>query len=108
MEWGAEKLCFQTFLRELALFLVPESLIPPTKDAECEVQVKGAEEWEEKERRANLVAEKILFPAFKRQLIATKSLATEKRVVQIANLPDLYKTFESKSPDGCLEIFSIS
>lgn len=108
MDWESEKVCFQTFLRELALFLVPESLIHPTKEAEGKVQVRAVEEREEKERRANLVAEKILFPAFKRQLIATKSLATEKRVVQIANLPDLYKTFESKSPDDCLELFSIS
>jgi DNA mismatch repair protein MLH1 len=38
--------------------------------------------------------EHVLFPALRRHLVPPKSLLKNKNVTQIADLPDLYKTFE--------------
>jgi hypothetical protein len=36
----------------------------------------------------------VLFPELKRRFIAVKGLVNEKRVVEIADLPGLYRIFE--------------
>jgi DNA mismatch repair protein MLH1 len=70
----------------LALFYTPEPL--PPKDV--------AEEVENEARREYLVRtlETVLFPALKTRFIAVKDLVNEKRVVEIADLPGLYRIFE--------------
>ncbi|KAG7446826.1 DNA mismatch repair protein MutL [Guyanagaster necrorhizus] len=87
VNWTAEKECFESFLRELAYFYVPgpAPCFDPaaTKTDEQEAQDK-AERWQ---------IQHILFPAMRRYLIAPKSLL-ERDVVQIADLPNLYKVFE--------------
>jgi DNA mismatch repair protein MLH1 len=40
------------------------------------------------------VIETVLFPELKRRFIAVKTLVSEKRVVEVADLPGLYKIFE--------------
>lgn len=90
IDWTSEKGCFDTFLRELADFYVPEQL-PPS-------QGEGAEEDldEEIKRRRDLVrrvVEERLFPAFSARLIATKALM-KGAVLEVANLKGLYRVFE--------------
>ncbi|GAO49345.1 hypothetical protein G7K_3496-t1 [Saitoella complicata NRRL Y-17804] len=80
VDWYNEKACFETFLRELAIFYAPEPI------------VKGSDEKRSTEVRAAI--EKVLFPAFKKRLVATKNMLVEKRVIEIANLPALYRVFE--------------
>jgi DNA mismatch repair protein MLH1 len=41
-----------------------------------------------------LFIEHVVFPAFKRFLLPPKSSLVDKSLLQIANLPDLYKVFE--------------
>lgn len=91
VDWTDEKKCFETFLRELASFYVPEQL-PPTPGPGDEEE--GLEE-EIRNRRAhvNKAVEDVLFPAFRARLIATKSLM-KGGVLEVANLKGLYRVFE--------------
>ncbi|KAK0446015.1 histidine kinase-like ATPase [Desarmillaria tabescens] len=87
VNWTSEKECFESFLRELAYFYVPgpapcfDPAAPKTDEQEAQDK---AERWQ---------VQHILFPAMRRYLIAPKSLL-ERDVVQIADLPNLYKVFE--------------
>jgi DNA mismatch repair protein MLH1 len=102
VDWTDERACFHTFLRELADFYVPESLLPPSsrKDGEEVVteindQDLGDESrtaLEERRKQVHRALENVLFPAFKTRLVATKSLL--KGVIEIANLRGLYRVFE--------------
>jgi DNA mismatch repair protein MLH1 len=98
VNWNEEKGCFQTLLRELASFYVPESLpLPPspTPAASGKGKQKLAEEDPEiAARRAKVreVIEHVIFPACKSRLVATKGLL--KGVMEIANLKGLYRVFE--------------
>ena len=87
VDWTDEKGCFQSFLRELASFYVPEALPPES--------AKGEEEDTEiAQRRDELhrAIENALFPAFKGRLVATRSLL--KGTIEVANLKGLYRVFE--------------
>lgn len=115
--WDSEIDCFSTFLRELALFYVPESLPPkkeestkpgvedtateaPEKPDDGDVQMAEADKQEEEDereieaRRAELhqCLEDVMFPAFRKRLIATTELLPA--VTEIANLKGLYRVFE--------------
>ncbi|KAF8899820.1 DNA mismatch repair protein MutL [Gymnopilus junonius] len=83
VDWMSEAECFETFLRELAYFYTPTLPTPTSADVQEKDQYK-AERWQ---------IQHILFPAMRRYLIPSKSLL-DRDVVQIANLPDLYKVFE--------------
>ncbi|KAE8450372.1 hypothetical protein EG329_006446 [Mollisiaceae sp. DMI_Dod_QoI] len=91
VNWTSEKECFQTFLRELASYYVPEQLPPSPGPGDLE---EGLDE-EIKLRREQITkaVEHILFPAFRARLLATKSLM-KGGVVEIANLKGLYRVFE--------------
>lgn len=91
VDWNDEKGCFDTFLRELGSYYVPEQL-PPSGGPEDTDEGLGEEL---KSRRAEIVkvVEDILFPAFRARLIATRPLG-KGCVVEIANLKGLYRVFE--------------
>ncbi|KAH7069035.1 histidine kinase-like ATPase [Paraphoma chrysanthemicola] len=99
VNWNEEKGCFQTILRELASFYVPENLpiSPSTTDG---ADGKGKEKQVDEEdpdiaiRRAKVrkAIEHVLFPACKARLVATKGLL--KGVMEVANLKGLYRVFE--------------
>ncbi|KAF2873439.1 DNA mismatch repair protein-like protein [Massariosphaeria phaeospora] len=100
VDWDTERGCFQSFLRELASFYVPECLpLPPsastTKDASGKGKQKVAEEDAEIAlRRKNIrrAIEYVIFPACKARLVATRGLL--KGVMEVANLKGLYRVFE--------------
>ncbi|KAG4305613.1 hypothetical protein PORY_001169 [Pneumocystis oryctolagi] len=85
VEWNKEKECFCTFLRELALFYLPEPLFREQNDIE---------NYEKEKKKMTRILEFVLFPAFKKRLIGTVELVQKKKVVQIATLSKLYKVFE--------------
>ena len=78
VDWMDEKGCFRSFLRELAIFYVPEAL--------------PAESEQERRDEVTRAVENVLFPAFKGRLVATTELL--KGVVELANLKGLYRVFE--------------
>nr|ATV82123.2 DNA mismatch protein [Strobilurus tenacellus] len=89
VDWTSEQECFRTFLRELARFYVPGPVAPfdpsgPQAQSQEQQQQERAERWQ---------IEHVVFPCMKRYLHAPKSLL-DNDVVQVANLPDLYKVFE--------------
>ncbi|KAI1174633.1 histidine kinase-like ATPase [Nemania sp. FL0916] len=92
VDWTDEKLCFESFLTELASFYVPEQLPPlPGND-----QVEEDDVPEEvKARRAHVrrAVEHVFFPAFKARLVATKTFM-KGGVLELANLKGLYRVFE--------------
>jgi len=87
VDWQNEGRCFESFLREVASFYVPEAL-PQSAGT------SGSDEEIITPRRDELhrAIENTLFPAFKARLVATKSLL--KGTVEVANLKGLYRVFE--------------
>lgn len=101
VDWEQEKQCFQSLLRELASFYVPESLPLPPSEAPLQVTDKGKgkekaidEDPEIALRRKKLrrAIEYVIFPACKARLVGTRGLL--KGVMEVANLKGLYRVFE--------------
>ncbi|KAI0840974.1 DNA mismatch repair protein MutL [Hypoxylon sp. FL0890] len=92
VNWTDEKLCFESFLKELATFYVPEQLPTlPGNDGDNEENIPD----EIKARRTQIrrAVEHIFFPAFKARLVATKSFM-KGGVLELASLKGLYRVFE--------------
>lgn len=111
VNWTDEIECFDSFLRELAIFYVPESVPRPAQlagltpgnlegdeemmdtDAETETElserIKG---YETRRREIGRALEMILFPEFRKRLLPSKRLL--KSITEVANLKGLYRIFE--------------
>ncbi|KAL5476803.1 MLH1 [Sanghuangporus weigelae] len=87
--WTQERECFNTFLRELAYFYSPADLSISQKGKGPE-KVDGDDPGEKRERWQ---IEHVLFPAMRKYLLAPRNLL-DRDVLQVANLPDLYRVFE--------------
>ncbi|KAK9367181.1 histidine kinase-like ATPase [Lipomyces kononenkoae] len=98
VNWSQEKECFESILRELAIFYVPESLpIPPPPVLDSSgMDVSEASEnvppLEKRRKELKDQIEKCIFPTLRRRLLATKNLLGN--VIEVADLPGLYKVFE--------------
>ncbi len=79
VDWNSEKGCFDSFLREMALFYTVRTDI-------CENDSKTVSS------NYRQMLEHILFPAFKRHLMPSSDLMKHTR--KIVDLPSLYKVFE--------------
>ncbi|KAI0711270.1 DNA mismatch repair protein MutL [Earliella scabrosa] len=84
VDWTSEQACFDTFLRELAFFYVPEPLLDDPPGEAQAGETHKAMLWQ---------LQHILFPAMARYLIPPKTLL-DRDVVQVADLPELYRVFE--------------
>ncbi|KAL4729491.1 DNA mismatch repair protein Mlh1 [Fusarium chlamydosporum] len=93
VDWTEEKACFDSFLRELATFYVPEQLPTLPGDAESLREENISNEMRARRQHVRHAVEHVLFPAFKARLVATKSLM-EEAVLEVANLKGLYRVFE--------------
>lgn len=93
VDWDEETACFETFLRELASFYVPEMLPPMPGNAEEAAAEVIDDEVRARRRHVRWAVEHVLFPAFKARLVATKSLM-KGGVLEVANLKGLYRVFE--------------
>ncbi|XP_073534400.1 DNA mismatch repair protein Mlh1 isoform X2 [Phyllobates terribilis] len=89
VNWDDEKECFESFSKECSMFysirkkyLLEESNTSEDKDLDVE-----APSW-------RWTTEHILYKAFKMHLLPRKDFAEDGSVLQLANLPDLYKVFE--------------
>ena len=83
VNWQSEKACFKMFLRELAYFYVPEPLLPG-EVSDTDKANEAALRWQ---------IQHVLFPAMAKYMRPPKSLL-DRDVVQVANLPELYRVFE--------------
>ncbi|XP_052873413.1 DNA mismatch repair protein Mlh1 [Anopheles cruzii] len=75
VEWDEEEECFRTFCRETATFFSRIALTKPNTEYRWEV-------------------EHVIYPAVRNYLIPPKTFAQNACLLQIANLPELYKVFE--------------
>ncbi|KAK9390571.1 histidine kinase-like ATPase [Lipomyces mesembrius] len=100
VDWAHEKECFETILREIAIFYVPESLpiLPPAPLGDGASSQRASNDSENiqplEKRRSELMdrIDKCIFPTIRRRLLATKKLLGS--VIEVADLPGLYKIFE--------------
>ncbi|KAG0003525.1 DNA mismatch repair protein, partial [Modicella reniformis] len=113
VDWTAEKACFQTLSRELAIFYstqperIQDSLTEEEEEDEKEENHvddnnenrggghthKSPQEIQDSQFQHMVKA--LIFPAFKKQFIPPKALIENSgMVVQIAQVKDLYKVFE--------------
>lgn len=86
-----EKLTFQSILKEIALLYIPESI--SSDDDNFETNANELKSLNNNKRdQLNNQLEHLVFPMIKRRFLATKNLLRD--VVQIADLPGLYRVFE--------------
>ncbi|CAI5759555.1 unnamed protein product [Candida verbasci] len=76
LDYSIELNCLKNIFRQLALFYLPEPI----------------ESDDIRKEDLNSLLENYLFPEIKKQLLATKNLSRD--LIQIADLPELYKIFE--------------
>ncbi|XP_043518406.1 DNA mismatch repair protein Mlh1 isoform X2 [Frieseomelitta varia] len=75
VEWSSEQPCFRTVCKETAKYY---SQMSPTHDTH---------DWK-------YITEHVLYAAIKESFLPPKHFAHDSTILQIANLPDLYKVFE--------------
>ncbi|RYP63635.1 hypothetical protein DL770_009330 [Monosporascus sp. CRB-9-2] len=91
VDWTDEKACFESFLRELATYYVPEQL--PSLPGNDQVEEDTSDEIKARRTHIRRAVEHVFFPAFKARLVATKSFM-KAGVLELASLKGLYRVFE--------------
>ncbi|RLW11330.1 hypothetical protein DV515_00001789 [Chloebia gouldiae] len=91
VNWDEEKECFESLSKELAMFysirkqyIIEESNPTNSQNEESE---SGSTTWK-------WTVEHVLYKAFRTHLLPPKHFAEDGNILQLANLPDLYKVFE--------------
>ena len=96
VDWGDEKECFGSILRELAFFYAPR-ILPSNLDLDNGEKGSGEElegEGKEGERHARWQLEHILFPSMRKYTHWKRDSLSNGDLKQVANLPDLFRIFE--------------
>ncbi|CAL1275114.1 unnamed protein product [Larinioides sclopetarius] len=87
VEWSSEKECFESFCREMAAFYaVPEKYFRQGNYSNVE-DTNG-------KTTLNWTIEHVIYAAIKKNLKPPSRFSSDTSILQIANLPDLYKVFE--------------
>ncbi|XP_063421128.1 DNA mismatch repair protein Mlh1-like [Mytilus trossulus] len=86
VNWDAEKECFDTFARETSDFYSMKKSMFQDKNTDSQE--------EDMDKSWKWTIEHVLYPAFRTFLFPPKSFAEDSSILQLANLPDLYKVFE--------------
>ncbi|NWH56518.1 MLH1 protein, partial [Geococcyx californianus] len=91
VNWDEEKECFESLSKELAMFysirkqyIIDEANLT---DSQNEDSDSGSTTWK-------WTVEHVLYKAFRTHLLPPKHFAEDGSILQLANLPDLYKVFE--------------
>uniref|UniRef100_A0A8C0C238 DNA mismatch repair protein MLH1 n=1 Tax=Buteo japonicus TaxID=224669 RepID=A0A8C0C238_9AVES len=86
VNWDEEKECFESLSKELAMFysIRKQYIIDEAnnEDSDC-----GSTTWK-------WTVEHVLYKAFRTHLLPPKHFTEDGNILQLANLPDLYKVFE--------------
>lgn len=98
VNWEDEKQCLSDIIRQVALLYIPETINESGNDIETNGHTPGDENNDLDLNRVKKCAEMasllehVIFPSIKRRLLASNKLLQD--IVEIANLPGLYKVFE--------------
>ncbi|KAM6339156.1 DNA mismatch repair protein Mlh1 isoform 2-T2 [Podargus strigoides] len=91
VNWDDEKECFESLSKELAMFysirkqyIIDEANLT---DTQSEASDSGSTPWK-------WTVEHVLYKAFRTHLLPPKHFTQDGNILQLANLPDLYKVFE--------------
>ena len=111
VDWESEQACFETFARECGRFYsfkpdpfavenetgqmsgtdddvdtsATDGDMTQSAEGSCDTKSKNSWKW---------TVEHVLFPVFRSGLVPPKHFADDGTLLQVANLPDLYKVFE--------------
>ncbi|XP_053115825.1 DNA mismatch repair protein Mlh1 isoform X2 [Hemicordylus capensis] len=91
VNWDEEKECFESLSREYAMFY---SIRKQYIMEESDLTAQQAEEAEAETRSWKWAVEHVLYKAFRTSLLPPKNFREDGNILQLANLPDLYKVFE--------------
>ncbi|KAJ1534924.1 DNA mismatch repair protein [Nowakowskiella sp. JEL0078] len=95
VDWESEKSCFRSFCRNLAFFYAFEEPAEEELDIDDEMREKESKvELTEQQISYRWTVQHILFPALRMYFAAPNVFADNGSLVQVADLPDLYKVFE--------------
>ena len=96
--WDSEKECFTTFAKELSdFFAVRKNVyaqVTARSDKRGQGEDSGQSEAGQQGDNWRWTVEHVIYPAFRSLLMPPKSASEDTSVLQLANLPDLYKVFE--------------
>lgn len=92
VSWDTEQSCLEGISRALAKFYVPEQLASLPNHDNTSSGSTALEPERERQQEISDGLERLVFPALKQRLLAPRWLV--EHVVEIANLPGLYKVFE--------------
>ncbi|NXY07684.1 MLH1 protein, partial [Pteruthius melanotis] len=91
VNWDEEKECFESLSKELSMFysIRKQYIIDEANPANSqnEDSESGSTTWK-------WTVEHVLYKAFRTHLLPPKHFAEDGNILQLANLPDLYKVFE--------------
>ena len=91
VNWEEEEPCLNGILRQIALLYIPEVIVKvDVNDATTPEDVRV--EYVNKCEDMSSTLEHVIFPCIKRRFLATRNILND--IVEIANLPGLYKVFE--------------
>ncbi|CAI4048523.1 mismatch repair ATPase MLH1 SKDI_13G2970 [Saccharomyces kudriavzevii IFO 1802] len=91
VSWEDEQECLDGILKEIALLYVPD-MVPKVDASKVSLSESEKAQLIDKKENISSLLENILFPCIKRRFLAPRHIL--KDVVEIANLPGLYKVFE--------------
>ncbi|KAG0032330.1 DNA mismatch repair protein [Podila clonocystis] len=101
VNWMAEKECFHTLCREIAIFYSTQPERVEEEEQDLDFEQEGAHQPTSKsaqsvyDARFQHMISTIIFPAFKKNFVPPKTLIERSGiVVQVAQVKDLYKVFE--------------
>nr|XP_054753016.1 DNA mismatch repair protein Mlh1-like [Lytechinus pictus] len=91
VDWDSEKECFQTFAKECSLFYRIQKNL---KLADTRGEHGSSSDADMPSYNWKWTIEFVIYPALKSTLLPPKRFAGDASILQVANLPDLYKVFE--------------
>ncbi|KAI9352816.1 DNA mismatch repair protein Mlh1-like protein [Obelidium mucronatum] len=94
-DWESEEGCFDSFARELGIFYACE----PPYNEEAKTPTDSSQDKDGKKDSQELasykwIVEHVVFKGMRQWYLPSKGLAKNESVVQVVDLPDLYKVFE--------------
>lgn len=91
VNWEDEQECLDSILREIALLYIPD-MVPKVDTSDTSLSEDEKAQFIDRKEHISSLLEHVLFPCIKRRFLAPRHIL--KDVVEIANLPGLYKVFE--------------
>ncbi|RUS90912.1 hypothetical protein EGW08_001309 [Elysia chlorotica] len=96
VNWETEKDCFYTLLQETADFYAMKKSFLSSDDNKNSMETGGEEETGKptQDQDWKWTMEHVIYPSIKQMLLPPSKTENDRSVIQLANLPDLYKVFE--------------